>query len=170
MARRFGTRENLLLGYNPDRQRDFCAQPARCVTGHAPTLADANLAFGSNTAVAWLVAQLQDLSEFCGCRDKLNARQLESLARLLATAYPWLKLTEVMLFLHRFKLGRYGKFYGAVDPLAITVSLRTFLDERAAIMDEAERRRNDAEREEERQGCVSYEQWRAMRAGKEAET
>lgn len=168
MVERFGDRGGLLLAYNPSSQNDFCRDPMRCVTGNAPTLTDANMAFGGNTAAMWLVAQLQDISEFCGCRDKLTVTQLEGLARLLASAYPWLKLTELMLFFHRFKLGMYGKFYGAVDPIVITTSLRTFLSERAGMIDEAERRRRDKEREEAHQGCVTYEQWQAMRKGKEA--
>lgn len=156
-----------MVAYNPDRQYDFCTYPKRCVTGNAPTLTDINLAYGENTATAWLVAQLQDLSEFCGCRDKLTVRQLEGLARLLSSTYRWLKLTEFMLYFHRFKLGMYGKFYGAVDPIVITASLRTFLSERAGILYEAERRQMDTDRENARQGCVTYEEWKAMNKDKD---
>ncbi|MDR1623954.1 MAG: hypothetical protein LBS04_03170 [Tannerellaceae bacterium] len=46
-------------------------------------------------------------------------RQRE-LAGLIRTEYPFLKASEVLLFFHRLKCGRYGRFYGVVDALFIT--------------------------------------------------
>ena len=134
------------------------------MAGSAPTLADANAAFGANTGAVWLVGQLMDISEFCGCRDKLTEAQLEGTARLVASAYPWLKLTELMLFFHRFKLGVYGRFYGAVDPMVITMGLRDFMADRAALIEAARQRREEQEWEEAKRRAVSYEQWQRMKA------
>lgn len=164
VVERFGDRDALLLAYNPGLQPRFCANPERCVAGSAPTLADANAAFGANTGAAWLVGQLTDISEFCGCRDKLTKEQLEGTARLVASAYPWLKFTELMLFFHRFKLGLYGRFYGAVDPMVITMALRDFMSDRAALIEAARQRREEQEWEEAKHRAVSYEQWRRMKA------
>lgn len=36
----------------------------------------------------------------------------------------------MLLFFHRLKCGRYGRFYGSVDALTITTSLLQFMDER----------------------------------------
>lgn len=69
-----------------------------------------------------------------------------------------------MLFFHRFKTGRYGRFYGAVDPLVITTSLRDFIRERNdayAIHEQEERK---AREKEERRGKVlmSYEEYKEL--------
>lgn len=52
-----------------------------------------------------------------------------------------------MLFFYRFKQGKYGRFYGVVDPLVIMTALQEFLRERnEAIFDhEAELNRRKAE-------------------------
>ena len=36
----------------------------------------------------------------------------------------------MLLFFHRLKCGRYGRFYGSVDALTITTSILQFMDER----------------------------------------
>ena len=159
----FGTSEALLAAYNPGRQADFAAQPERCVTGRAPTLAEVDAAFGKGTGAAFVVPQLYNLSEFCGCREKLTEAQLEETARLIAAAYPWLRLTELMLFFHRLKLGLYGRFYGSVDPMAITSALRAFLADRAAIIDRALQRQAEQEWAEAKRKAVSYEEWLMMK-------
>lgn len=81
-------------------------------------------------AVMWLLPQLYDLSEYCGVKNKLQGKPLEGCAHVIATEFYYLKVSELMLFFHRFKSGRYGKFYGTVDPLVITSALREFDAER----------------------------------------
>lgn len=44
------------------------------------------------------------------------SRQKE-LSALILTEYPFLKASEILLFFHRLKCGRYGRFYGSVDAL-----------------------------------------------------
>lgn len=39
-----------------------------------------------------------------------------------------------MLFLNRFKAGRYGRFYGTTDPLVVTTALPEYCKERTAAM------------------------------------
>lgn len=152
--------------FAPNRQVDYCAYPGRCVTGRAPTLADVSAAYGKGAAQAWLVTQLYDLGEFCGCREKFSERQMEDLTYLVAHEYHWLKVTELMLFLKRFKSGRYGKFYGAVDPLAIMEALRHYvLHERGEIVAEHDRAVREERENADRRKSVSYEQYRQIRDG-----
>ena len=42
-----------------------------------------------------------------------------------------MKLPELMLFFQQFKAGKYGRFYGSVDPMVITTALQEFLRFRA---------------------------------------
>lgn len=129
--------------------------------GNYPTLIDLNRGYQWNTAVKWLSVQLFDLSEYCGCKDKLTKRQLEQCADIITHGYGWMKVSEIMLFLVRFKAARYGRFYGSVDPMIILSALREFAEERQNAYfrhDMEERERKDME---ERQGCVTWEEWKS---------
>lgn len=126
---KYGSRDTFLATYNPDMQR-MCANAEECFFGDHPTLAELRRDYGCNMAVMWLLPQLYDLSEYCGVKNKLQGKPLEGCAHVIATEFYYLKVSELMLFFHRFKSGRYGKFYGTVDPLVITSALREFDAER----------------------------------------
>ena len=135
---RYGDRSKFLMKFNPDLQMSICKDEQLCIFGDAPVLSELNMTYGEMTATMWLVPQLLNLSEYCGCRDKLQGKALEECASVIATEFFFLKVSELMLFFHRFKSGRYGRFYGSVDPLVITTSLREFVKERNNAISEQE--------------------------------
>lgn len=149
----------------------LCNDTDLCFFGGAPTLGQINAAYGRNTATAWLMIQLQNLSEYSGCRDKLEAKPkaptdidwitspLEMCAYVIATEFYYLSVTELMLFFHRFKSGRYGHFYGAVDPMVITTSLRKFSDERAALYERHKQELQEKKFEESKKNAISWEEY-----------
>lgn len=145
---RYKDKMTFLTAFNPDVQYLCADNLKRCFMGSAPTLAVVREAFGVATLESWLEIQLRDLSEFSGCKEKLTTEQLDAIARVIFTMFPFLKVTELAYFFLLFKSGKFGKFYGAVDGLKITESLQTFLQIRAAhvaaYMDE-ERNRQEAE-------------------------
>lgn len=148
-----------LMAYNPDAKRQICTDEHNCYFGNYPTLAEINREYGLNTSQAWLMPQLYNLSEYCGVKDKLTPGQYKELAFVIATQYYYLKISELMLFFHRFKAGYYGVFYGNVDPLVITTSMLTFVKERnAEIAKEHERQRKASETTAE-QRQEAYEAW-----------
>ena len=149
------TRRDFFLAFNPDRQQDICKNAEQCYFGEYPTLGQIK-AYGENAPSVWLVAQLYDLSEYCGCKDKLSKRQYEQCAGVIAQEFSFLKVSEVMLFFHRFKSGRYGKFYGAVDPLTIGLALRNFLDERSYAIQRKESELRARQRELWSSSAVSH--------------
>lgn len=164
LINRYGDKNHFLAIFNPDLQAKACKFPDRCFFGDAPTLAEINITYGDTMATMWLIPQLYDLSEYCGCKDKLQGKPLEQCASVIAGEFFYLKVSELMLFFHRFKTGRYGRFYGAVDPLVITTSLRDFIRERNdayAIHEQEERK---AREKEERRGKVlmSYEEYKEL--------
>lgn len=116
----------LLLDYTPDRQAPFARFPQKCLEGNSPTLADIRSIYGGRWAETWLEAQLKDLSEYAGTQTKIQNCQLEETARIILEEFYFLKLSELMLFFFHFKAGRYGRFYGSVDPLVITEALQDF--------------------------------------------
>lgn len=151
---------------NPDKQTAVSSDVYGCFTRDFPTLGTLNRAYKSSLypkpATSWLVPQLTRLCEFCGVKEKLTANQLDELADILAMEYPYLKTSEMMLFFHRFKLGKYGKFYGNIDPLTITSAMIKFMQERSEMLDKIEQQRRIEKEEEDKKGCISYREWCEM--------
>lgn len=156
---RYGDRENFMCLFNPDRQVEFGEHPDRCHFGSAPTLGTLRSAYGKNMPTSWLVPQLLNLSEYCGCKNKLTDAQLEECARVIASEYFYLKTTELMLFFSRFKAGRYGRFYGNVDPMVITSALVVFRRERVEAIARHEAEDREKERERQASEAISYEEY-----------
>lgn len=67
------------------------------------------------------------------------------------------------MFFFNFKMGKYGKFYGAVDPMVITCALREFMDERNCRIDQVENERRRKQEEKEMKNAVSYEEYLKMK-------
>ena len=155
----FGTDKQFLERFNPEAQFEVVKNDFFCYFGNVPTLAHLNTAYLSNTAQQWLVAQLFDLSEFVGARDKLNDNQLRQLAQIIVTQYPYLRVTELMLFFYNFKLGKYAEFYGTVDPLAITKSLREFMVERNVAKYNYERKIEALKEEQDKLTAITYKEY-----------
>lgn len=153
----YGNREQFLAAFNPGLQGDICGDAEMCFFGGAPTLAQLNATYGSQTAAMWLIPQLYNLSEYCGCKEKLQGRPLEECASVIAAEFRYLSVSELMLFFHRFKSGRYGRFYGSVDPLVITTSLRDFLEERSIEYERHEREEFGRKINQDAKDAVSWE-------------
>ena len=135
-----------MTALNPALQQ-YCAEhPDRALFGEAPTLVTLRRAYHDEAATMWMMPQLYDLGEYCGVKDKLDKTQMTQLARVIVSEFGFLKVSEIMLFLHRFKAGRYGRFYGSVDPMIIVIALRhDFMNERAGAIGKRERARERAE-------------------------
>lgn len=159
MIARYGDRQTFLSKFNPDLQMRICKDKQLCFFGDAPVLSELNMTYGEMTATMWLIPQLYDLSEYCGCKEKLQGRPLEQCASVIAAEFFYLKVSELMLFFHRFKSGRYGRFYGSVDPMVITTALRTFLTERVTEIEERDKREKEIADREARKGAITYEEY-----------
>lgn len=152
-------RDAFLIKFNPDAQLELCRDANDCFFGDYSSLAVIRKDFGDNAPTAWLIPQLLNLSEYCGCKDKLNAMQLKECASIIAREFYFLKVSEIMLFFYRFKSGRYGRFYGSIDPLVITSSLREFLKERSYSIEEHERKIKTAEMDLMKKDAITYEEY-----------
>lgn len=161
---KYGDLDNCLQIFNPDNQATLAKRHNDSwITADVPTLALLNQTYGKTASVQWLVVQIYNLSEFCGCKDKLSTAQIHELSRIIDTSYYHLKLTELMMFFFNFKMGKYGKFYGAVDPMVITCALREFMDERNSRIDQVENERRRKQEEKEMKNAVSYEEYLKMK-------
>lgn len=155
----WGDLTHFLQRFNPDLQPRLCMEPERCFEARVPALSEIRLAYGTEAPVMWLVPQLIDLSEFCGCRGKLTQRQLHQCAALITANYYHLKVSELMLYFFQFKGCRYGRFYGHVDPMIILDGLRQFSAYRARALDRIEQRRAMEEDERARAEAITYEEY-----------
>lgn len=169
LRQKLGNRNKFLITYSPDYQLKVCDSPTLCVIGDYPTLTDIKLGYGENVSVAWLVPQLIDLSEYCGCKDKLQGKPLEECAHIISMEFGYLKISELMLFFHWFKSGKFGRFYGSVDPLVITTSLRDFMKERVRVIEKYEQEQREKAEEESRKRKISWEEYCKIE-GRQGET
>lgn len=136
--KRFGSDQMFKTIVNPNTQVDFGSNPQQAIMGDYPTLIDIDAAYGKGFAVEWMIPHIDNLSSFSGGKNVTEEQQLE-LSRIIATEFRYLKVTELLLFFYRFKTGRYGRFYGSVDPLSVTCALRDFIKERNLFIDQTER-------------------------------
>lgn len=134
--------------FSPLKQLEVSRDPERAFFGKAPTAGMLRVAYGVNTAEAWLEVQLNNLSEFAGCKEKLDKPKRLEVAAMILESYPHYKLTEFMLFFQRFKRGEYGKFYGAVDPMVILQALDSFDTDRTRRIAERREAEEKAQKEE----------------------
>lgn len=169
LVNKYGNLEAFLHTFNPDYQQQICADVDVCYFGDFPTLSKLRAGYGTTAAATWLVPQLYNLSEYCGCRDKLQGNPLKECAFVISTEFHYLKVSELMLFFHRFKAGRYGRFYGAVDPLIITESLRAFCKERWLAYDEREQQIREQQEAEHRKTAITHEQYLKLKKEKETD-
>lgn len=158
---------NFLLDNSPDRQVEMAMNKKLCYFGDFPVLAELRANYGDNAPIMWLSAQLKDLSEYCGAKEKFTKQVLKQCAAVITTEFFYLKTSELMLFFHNFKAGRYGEFYGAIDPIKITSSIRKFVLDRNIVIEKQEQEERERKREQARKGAVSYEEYqRLVKEGK----
>lgn len=160
--RRYGTAEQFAALFSPQHQAQYCQRADRVFSGNAPTMTTLANAYGHDFAETWIECEVKELSEYTGCKDKITVRQTEDLAKIILSAYPYLMATELMLFFWRFKTGRYGRFYGAVDTMVVTTALRCFMTERRESLARLEQEREKARRD--REDAVHLPRVRAFRA------
>lgn len=163
LLQRFRTNVELLAAYTPDKQSAVAANAERYWGGESPALADVKQMFGRTVAEVWLGIQLQDLSEYAGTRLKLDTRQIDDTARNFVTEYPYITLPEFMIFFFRMKMGQYGRFYGAVDPILIAEAFKTFLSQRSTAIDRRECAERAKVREKVNEDAMTRHEWRTFK-------
>lgn len=144
---------------NPTAQIYAGKNPDGAIFGEAPTLAIMRKAYGEGFPASWLMPQIFDLVVYSNSRGTLNEQQAEFLAEAIANEYFYLKASELLLFFYRFKLGRYGHFYGVVDPMKVTQALAEFVRERNAAIDAKRQKEEKEEREKSAENAISLREY-----------
>lgn len=72
-----------------------------------------------------------------------------------------------MLFFFKFKVGMYGSFYGAIDPLVITGALQKFNNWRCGMLKQIEQAevliKDSKEKPSCNPDCITYEEWKELK-------
>lgn len=161
--RKYRDSKSFLITFAPKQQYIYCLHKDRCFSGNAPSLSVVANCYGRDTAELFVGAQVKDLMEYSGCKDKLTIMQIDAISRVIVSQYYYLKTTEIMYFFFLFKGGHFGEFYGAVDTIAITKALHEFLKFRNETIDTIERQRKQDEffqnKESYSANAITYEEW-----------
>ena len=132
----------------------------RAYFGTAPMLETVCLGYGELAAMVFICALLEDINLFVGVKEKMPVNRQRELSRLVLAEYPYLKVTELLLFFHRLKCGRYGRFYGMVDALTVTSALMQFMGERLTETNRFKAARKKEEKPEKvASGGITYEEY-----------
>ena len=136
---------HFLYTFQPIHQSEIAKRKERAHTGVSPTLISIKNTYGSNILDKVIIAQLENLNDFCGASIKMESSIIIELSYMIQTRYYYLKIAELLLFFFNFKMGKYCELYGSVDPLKITTSLNMFIKERNSDLDriEKENRKTD---------------------------
>lgn len=150
----------------PENQVEFAERIEVSLTGDCPTIADVRNIWGEKYASIWLANQINDLSEYTGVKNDLLQYQKKEAARVIMSEFYYLKLSEFMLFFFQFKAGRYGKFYGSVDPLVITEALQKFKKWRYDMLQQIERQdamMKNNEKPLNDPNSLTYKEWQELK-------
>ena len=161
--KRYISPDNFLRLFNPSLQHVYCQDIKRVFTGGAPELSVLSGTFGEEVTRTWLNIQIRDLSEYCGCRDKISVLQINSLSKTIISLFYYLKVTELMYFFLLMKGGRFGHFYGSVDSMKITSSIQQFISEvRNPLLAQYYREEEEAN-ERNPDDLLTYEEWEELK-------
>ena len=141
---------------------DIVKNPIECFRRDSPSLVRIDITYGDEASATWLYDVLQGMFLFLGVNnDKFKKEQVYDLARTMTSQYKTLKVAEILLFVSRFKAGKYGRFYGGDSyALVVTEAINQFMVEREHYYADIERQRAEKKREEGKQNTISFEEYK----------
>ncbi len=174
LYRHYPTASDFMTDYNPSLQEKLLRHNIRpailAANKEIPTINLLLMSYGECTPREWLKIQLEGINSLSGVSRKMTEAQVYETADLIISTYYYLNVAEVIFFIAKMKIGLYGRFYGAVDPIMIMEALARYITERnkdiGAYETEIINKRNlEASKSERR---VSYEEYLKTKAAAEA--
>ena len=143
----------MAVDYNPDLQGKLAKSNLTladiALNDNIPSLANIRSVYGEDNALRWLKVQFDSLNDYAEQGKGITDKQLDELCILVLGEYYWMNLAEICNFISRFKLGKYGQFYGSIGPMKISCSLLEYVKERRIDIERHERERYRLQREKE---------------------
>lgn len=168
ITQRYGSFVQLSSRFSYARMNDIVQNPMEVFRRDSPTLVRIDVTYGRGSSASWLYDILQSMFIFLGVTDdKFSKEQVYDLARTISAQYKTLKMAEILLFVSRFKAGKYGRFYGDTSyALTVTEALKTFEAEREHYYADIEREKREKSVEEGKKGVVTFEEYKRMKEAK----
>ena len=168
IVQRYGNFRQFSSRFSYVAMNDIVKNPIECFRRDSPTLVRIDITYGDEASATWLYDVLQGMFLFLGVNnDKFKKEQVYDLARTITSQFKTLKVAEVLLFVSRFKAGKYGRFYGGDSyALIVTEAMNQFMVERENYYAEIERERTDKIIAESKKGAISFEEYKRMRESK----
>ena len=127
IKQRYPTFSQVSAAYSTSLQPMLLADLDKAYSEKSPTLSDLERMYGDGSSALWVKTQLLTIDFASATKESANEKALNEFSNLFVRQYHYIKLTEFILFVARFKLGRYGKFYGYFDTITIGEAFRKFL-------------------------------------------
>lgn len=162
---RYGDFNGFMERFNKDVQEQAGMHIDAVFKGTAPSLALLNQAYGKDSASTFVACHLNVVQNFCGIQKKLTIPELMEIGKVIVAGFFYLKTSELCLFFFWFKIGKYGKFYGCIDPLVVTTALQQFVKERAEYIDkyENEKRMEELQELQKRKNAITYQEYQKIK-------
>ena len=139
MSRSYPTFEKLSLAFSPAVQPLLLSDVNKAYSDRGPSIGEISQIYGYEAATLWVKVQILSLDFVSSTKEDADGLAVTEFAKHVVRRYPYIRLTEFMLFIARFKVGQYGRFYGYFDPLTIGDVFRDkFLRERSYEQERAE--------------------------------
>lgn len=171
LIEKYGDGKKFAETFNPDLQKACAANLVRTFTGDAPTINALKSAYNEKQVRVWVLAQLENLNQYAGTRNKMEPAQMTMLAEVILTEYGYFKASELLLFFFQFKAGRFGELYGSVDPVRVSSALVEFASYRrdmiARVLAEQEEERKREERESHAKEAITWEEYQKRKSDRE---
>jgi hypothetical protein len=167
VKKKYGESPEFLKTFNVSLQHTVANNIDKAYCGTAPRMSEVKECYSEAILKTWLMAQLCDLNDYCGVKQKINPRQIDEISELIMNQYSVLKVTEFMLFMTYMKSGFYGSFYGVIDPQAIMANLIEFNKNRmveiARVKAKWESQEAERLREEHKKEIITREQYESLK-------
>ena len=144
---KYGDAHSFALTFNPSVQLKCAMNIERALTGDVPTIRQLLYTYQIEHLQVWVMAQIEDLNEYAGVKNKMATAQMKELASMIIVKSEYLKVTEILLFFNKLKAGDFGGFFGTVDPQKVGEYLNAFKDWRSQVLDKLHNKQVQEERE-----------------------
>lgn len=168
IVQRYGGFQQFSNRFSYARMNDIVKNPIDCFRRDSPSLVRIDITYGDEASATWLYDVLQGMFLFLGVNnDKFKKEQVYDLARTITSQFKTLKVAEILLFVSRFKAGKYGRFYGGDSyALVVTEAMNQFMAERENYYAEIERERAEKKIAESKKGVITFEEYKRMKKEK----
>ena len=167
IMQRYGDAHSFALVFNPTVQIKCAMNIERSLTGDAPTIRQLLHTYQIDHLQLWMMAQLEDLNEYVGVKNKMETAQMKELANMIIVKSNYLKASEILLFFHKLKAGDFGGFFGVVDPQKVGEYLNAFKNWRSMELNKVQSKqaqeRRERERKEWQRTCMTREEFENLR-------